>query len=214
MDIESKIIHTGNELLQKHLTWGNSGNMSVRNNENQMIITGSGTNMGSLTEGDCVLVNIETQEWEGTRKPSKEIPMHRAIYRNRPDANVVIHASPFWSTLVACSEQTIESKLFIESMYYLEKIEEVAYFHPGSAALGEEVGKAAKKANVLFLKNHGIIVFDDSVEEAVMRLETLEFTCRMMVMAKASGVAFSVLSEEVVEDFLENSGYKGKKRDR
>lgn len=62
------------------------------------------------------------------------------------------------------------------------------------------------------MKNHGIIVFDDSVEEAVMRLETLEFTCRMMVMAKASGVALSVLPEEVVEDFLENSGYK--KRDK
>ncbi|GIO19666.1 class II aldolase [Oceanobacillus oncorhynchi subsp. incaldanensis] len=210
MDIESKIIHTGNELLQKHLTWGNSGNMSVRNNENQMIITGSGTNMGSLTEGDFVLVNIETQEWEGTRKPSKEIPMHRAIYRNRPDANVVIHASPFWSTLVACSEEVIESKLFIEPMYYLEKIEGVGYFHPGSTALGEKVGEAAKKANILFLKNHGIIVFDDSVEEAVMRLETLEFTCRMMVMAKSSGVALSVLSDDIVKDFLENSGYKGK----
>ncbi|CEI80870.1 L-fuculose phosphate aldolase [Oceanobacillus oncorhynchi] len=212
MDIESKIIHTGNELLQKHLTWGNSGNMSVRKNENQMIITGSGTNMGNLTEGDCVFVNIETQAWEGTRKPSKEIPMHRAIYRNRPDANVVIHASPFWSTLVACSEEVIESKLFIESMYYLEKIEEVAYFHPGSTALGEEVGEAAKKANVLFLKNHGIIVFDDSVEEAIMRLETLEFTCRMMVMAKASGVALSALSDDIVKDFLENSGYRNRDR--
>lgn len=62
-----------------------------------MIITGSGTNMGELSEGDFVLVDIETQEWEGTNKPSKEIPMHRAIYRNRSDANVIIHASSFWS---------------------------------------------------------------------------------------------------------------------
>lgn len=60
-------------------------------------------------------------------------------------------------------------------MYYLEKMEVVDYFNPGSIALGDVVGKAAKKANVIFLKNHGVIVFDDSVEEASMRLETLEY---------------------------------------
>ncbi|WP_080872598.1 class II aldolase/adducin family protein [Oceanobacillus timonensis] len=209
MNIKSKLLHTGNELLQKQLTWGNSGNISARNDKENMIITASGTNMGQLSEDDFAFVHIETQEWEGTKKPSKEIPMHRAIYMNRPDANVIIHASPFWSTLIACSEQTMESKLFIESMYYLEKIEEVPYFHPGSAALGEEVGEAAKKANVLILKNHGVIVLDDSVEEAVMRLETLEFTCRMAIMAKGSGIPLSVLTDEIAEDFLANSGYKG-----
>ncbi|MFD1067651.1 class II aldolase/adducin family protein [Oceanobacillus locisalsi] len=208
MNIKSKLLYTGNELLQKQLTWGNSGNISARNNKDNMIITASGTNMGQLSKDDFAFVHIETQEWEGVKKPSKEIPMHRAIYMNRPDANVIIHASPFWSTLLACSEQTIASKLFIESMYYLEKIEEVAYFHPGSEALGEEVGKAAKAANVLLLKNHGVIVFDESVEEAAMRLETLEFTSQMMVTAKASGIGLSLLADEVVEDFLENSGYK------
>ncbi|GIO23462.1 class II aldolase/adducin family protein [Oceanobacillus sp. J11TS1] len=111
-------------------------------------------------------------------------------------------------TFIACSEQTIELKLFIESKYYLKKTEEVAYFHPSSTALGGGVEEAAKEANVLFLKNHGVIVFDDSVEEAVMRLETLEFTCRMMVMAKGSGIALSVLSDGMARDFLENSGDK------
>lgn len=208
MDIKSKLLGTGNALLQKKLAWGYSGNMSARFGENQMLITGSGTNIGDLSEGDFVLVNIETQEWEGVKKPSKEIPMHREIYLNRRDANVIIHASPFWSTLIACSEQTIESKLFIESMYYLEKMEVVDYFHPGSIDLGEGVGKAAKKANVILLKNHGVIVFDDSVEEALMRLETLEYTCRMIVMARASNITLCGLSEETVRDFLGNSGYK------
>ncbi|MFD1067656.1 class II aldolase/adducin family protein [Oceanobacillus locisalsi] len=94
-------------------------------------------------------------------------------------------------------------------MYYLEKIEKVRYFHSCSAILGEEVGEAAKKANVLFLKNHGVIVLDDSVEEAMMRLETLEFTCRMMVMVKGSGIPLSVLTDEVAEEFLANRGIRG-----
>lgn len=73
----------------------------------------------------------------------------------------IIFITDFWSTLIACLEQIIELKLFIESIYYLVK---VAYFYSGSIALEEKVRKAVKKTNILFLKNHGIIVFDDSVE--------------------------------------------------
>lgn len=211
MDLKLKLLHIDNQLLLKNLVWGNSGNISARSDENRMAISGSGTNIGNLSEDDFVFVSIQTKEWKGNKKPSKEIPMHREIYLNRMDANVIIHASPFWSTLIACSEEAVESKLFIESMYYLENIQTVDYFHPGSVALGEAVGKAAKKANVIFLKNHGVIVFDDSVEEALMRLETLEYTCKMIVMAKASGIPLIVLSDETERDFLENSGYKERK---
>lgn len=212
MDIRSKLIRIGSYLLQNNLAWGNSGNMSARYSENHMIMTGSGTDMGDLSSDDFVLVDIASQKWEGTKKPSKEIPMHRAIYLNRPDANVILHASPIWSTLIACSEQTVESRLFIESMYYLESISEVDYFHPGSTALGEGVARAAEKANVIFLKNHGIIVFDESIEEAKMRIETLEFTCKMIVKARAANIPLSVLSDETARDFINNSGYKSKKK--
>ncbi|GGB48145.1 class II aldolase/adducin family protein [Virgibacillus dakarensis] len=213
MNLISKLIDTGNYLQQRRLAWGNSGNMSARYSEDSMIMTGSGTNMGDLTEDDFVRVNIDSQKWEGTKWPSKEIPMHRSIYLSRSDANVIIHASPFWSTLIACSEQKIDSKLFIESMYYLQAISYVDYFHPGSTELGKGVARAGEEANVIFLKNHGVIVFDDSFEEAKMRIETLELACKMVVLSKASSIPLSVLSEETAQDFVENSVYKrgGKK---
>lgn len=208
VDVNSQLVRTGKYLLDHALAWGNSGNMSARYDEEQMIMTASGTKIGELSIDDFATVTIDSGKWTGDKKPSKEIPMHRAIYMNRPDAQVILHASPFWSTMLACSDKLIESKLFVESMYYLKDIQAVEYFHPGSAELGEGVGKAAVKANVIILKNHGVIVFDDSIEEAKMRIETLEFTSKMLVMSEASNIPLKLLGEGRVKDFLENSGYK------
>src|SRR5690606_1013797 len=82
----------------------------------------------------------------GARRPSKELPLHRAVYAARPDANAVLHGAPFHATLAACSELTVPDGLFVESMYYLEKIARVPYHHPGSEALGAAVGQHALHA--------------------------------------------------------------------
>lgn len=195
--------------MQFGLAWGNSGNISKRTHEDSMLITGSGTYMGHLDETDLVKVTISSGRFDpAEKKPSKEIPMHTAIYQARPDVEFVIHASPFWTTFAACSGLQIESKLFIESMYYAERIAYVDYYHPGSIELGAAVREKAKDANVLFLKNHGVIVFDSSMREARMCLETIEMTCKMAAISKMTGLTPNVLNEETARDFLHHSGYK------
>lgn len=209
MSIKEHLIEVGKFMMDKELAWGNSGNISARNrNKDFMIMSGSGTYMGDLNRDDLVEVNIKTGEWQGSKRPSKEIPMHKSIYTARDDAQVILHSSPFWSTLAACSDVSITSHLFIESMYYLKEIEYVDYYHPGSELLGKEIGEKAKNANVIMLRNHGIVVFDKNFYEAKMRLETLELTIKMIIVSKASDVTLTKLSEDTVRDFLENSGYK------
>ncbi|WP_282705090.1 class II aldolase/adducin family protein [Paenibacillus riograndensis] len=202
MDVGQYMMHYG-------LAWGNSGNISSRVDADSMLITGSGTYMGHLEDGDLVRVNISSGEYDAAgKRPSKEIPMHAAIYEARPDAGFIIHASPFWTTLAACSDLQIESKLFVESMYYAERIAYVDYYHPGSRELGEAVREKAKEANVIILKNHGIIVFDSSMKEARMGLETIEMTCRMAATMQMTGLTPTVLKPETQQDFLQHSGYK------
>ena len=134
--------------------------------------------------------------------------MHRAIYEQRPEIGAVLHASPFYSTLFACAEFEVPADLFIEDMYYLERVEHVGYFHAGSPELGEAVRDKARQANILFLDNHGVLVYDTSIQEALMGLQTLEMVCRMAVTAKSAGLALRSLPASTVTDFLENSGYR------
>ncbi|MGH8017898.1 MAG: class II aldolase/adducin family protein [Opitutaceae bacterium] len=120
----------------------------------------------------------------------------------------MLHSSPFYTTLIACSDETIPSDLFIETMYYLERVGWVDYAHPGSVELGQSVKEAAAGAEVIMMRNHGVVLFDESFPEALLRLQTLEMTCRMVVEAKAAGVALKRIPADTAREFLHGGRYK------
>jgi L-fuculose-phosphate aldolase len=194
-------------MLDHDLAWGNAGNISARLGPERYLITASGTGLGELADDDFVECSFEGPVSQG-RKPSKETPMHRAIYEPRPEIGAVLHASPFYSTLVACTDIQVPADLFIEDMYYLERIEHVYYFHAGSRELGEAVREKAQKANILLLDNHGVLVYDTSIQEALMGLQTLEMVCRIAITARSAGLSLRALPASTVQDFLTNSGYR------
>jgi ribulose-5-phosphate 4-epimerase/fuculose-1-phosphate aldolase len=208
MTVQRELIDAGRYLLNNQLAFGTSGNISKRVDGGKMVITASGTFMGDLKEDDFVLFNLETQKNLSEKKASKETPMHTGIYQHRPDVNAVIHSSPFYTTLFSCSNEPISSELFIENMYYLENLGYVDYFHPGTSDLGKAVAEEAKKSDVIIMRNHGVVVMDTSLPEALMRIETLEMTCKMIVTANAAGIKLNNLSARTIKEFLEDSKYK------
>lgn len=201
------LIDAGKWIMDSHLTWGSAGNMSVRPCESHMLITASGTRFDSLTPEDFTRFAFADGSCEGG-KPSKELPVHRAIYEAVPWARAVIHASPFYTTLAASSDLPVPANLFVEDMYYLQRVGRVPYSHPGSLELARAVGEAAKRANVILMENHGVILYDASLCEARTALEVLENVCRMSLCAKQSGLQLNALPPETVRDFLMNSGYR------
>jgi 3-dehydro-4-phosphotetronate decarboxylase len=208
-ELKKQLRETGKYMMQYDLAWGNSGNISAKTEENSFLITASGTYLGDLDLEDFAECSIESgKSINSGRKPSKEVPMHLAIYETRPEIGAVLHASPLYSTLIASSNLDIPSAWFVESMYYLEKIERVPYANPGSMELGELVREKAKKANILLLENHGVLVYDTSLKEAKMALQTLEMACRMLLISQKAGVVLQELSEKEVHSFLQESGYK------
>jgi 3-dehydro-4-phosphotetronate decarboxylase len=197
----------GRYMLDNDLAWGNAGNISARLGPDRYLITASGTRLGELDDGDFVECSLDGSH-ASSRKPSKETPMHCAIYEQRPEIGAVLHASPFYSTLVACVEIQLPTDLFVEDMYYLERVDHVDYFHPGSPELGKAVRAKARQANILFLDNHGVLVYDTSIREALMALQTLEMVCRMAITARSANLELRSLPASTVTNFLENSGYR------
>jgi L-fuculose-phosphate aldolase len=213
MEASRQLQAAGRFMLENGLAWGNAGNLSARTAGDRFLITASGTRLGQLGEEDFVecSLSVVAAPPGGARKPSKEVPMHSAVYALRPEIGAVLHASPFYSTLVACAEVEIPADWFVEAMYYLERIARVPYFHPGSTALGEAVRGVAQQANVLLLENHGVLVYDTTIAEALVGMQTLEMVCRMYVTARSAGIPLRSLSPQVVADFLENSGYRARR---
>lgn len=206
---KQEIIETGRWIMEKNLTWGTSGNISVREGDH-IYVTASGTVIGDLHEEDITVVDLEGKVLEG-KKPSKETGMHLEVYRKRPEVAAVLHASPFWTTFAACTTMEMKTDLFIESMYYDEKLLRVPYFHAGSSALAEAVSKVTEKTHVILMEHHGMLCYDRNLKECRSALEVTENVCRMNIMAQSAGIPLQELPKETVRDFLEG-GYYRKRR--
>ncbi len=210
--IKDELRALGRYMIDNQLVWGSSGNISARIGEDTFLISASGAWLGDLAPDDLVECRISECRALGERKPSKEFPLHREIYAMRPEINAVIHSSPFYSTLIACTKEPVSSNWFVESMYYLERVGRVGYNHPGSDKLVESIKREVMEANILIMENHGVLVYDTSIKEARMALHTLEVMCRMMIVSRSAGLEIQTVPDEVVEDFLANSGYRPRRR--
>ncbi len=212
IEIIEQLQAAGAYLFDNALTWGSSGNISARTSAGSFLITASGTHLGELMDTDFLECNLDGVLVRGIGKPSIEVPFHRAVYQDRPDVNAVLHASPFYSTLIACSDVDIPNDLFAEAVYYLERVVRVDFLYPGSTELAESVRKGVAHANVLILNNHGVLVVDESIKEAVAALHTLEVVCRMLVLSRSAGISLVSLPGNTLTDLLDKAVYRPRRK--
>ena len=70
------------------------GNISMRAPEtDRVVIKPSEFSFGAIKPEDVIVVDINGSELEGDNKPSSEAPMRSTIYRNRSDAESVVHTA-------------------------------------------------------------------------------------------------------------------------
>lgn len=203
--VRQQLCEVGHYLGERGLAWGTSGNISLRVDDEHFLISASGAWLGRLAPEQTALCSLLDERFEGA-KPSVETPMHRAIYRNRPEAQVVVHVSPPYTTLVACSSIEVPTDLNIENIFYLGRIARVPYIHPGTHQLADAVGEAVREHETVILSNHGVITFHQSVPDVLMRVESFEMSCRILLMARMANIPLNHLSPDLVEEL--RGGYR------
>lgn len=194
----------GRVLDEKGLVWGRSGNISARIEQNVFVISASGADLGTLSDNDLVVCHLHDHNSQRATEPSIERGLHQAIYQAREDAAAVIHSQPFYATLVACSNIDVKADLFPEAMAYLDKIERVPYYHAGSGELAHATADKASATRALLLDNHGAVCWGSDIDEALLRTQTLEFLCRLLVFSYASSITLNHLGEETMTSFLDH----------
>ncbi|MGH7825865.1 MAG: class II aldolase/adducin family protein [Candidatus Binatia bacterium] len=155
-------------------------------------IKGSGIGLEEVTEDDLVLIDFEGNKISGKRKRHNEFPIHSEVYRTNPDIRCVIHTHPLYSTLIASSEHRLLPITNMSCAFYppaVRKFEESSDLIV-TAEQGIAVAKLLGEHRIVLLRNHGIVVAADSIEEACVRGVLLEHSARAQVTAAAMG-AFS-----------------------
>jgi len=203
----SALITVGRLAAARGLVWGTSGNISARLDATTFLITASGTMLDQLRTSSFVICDLDGEPGEPPRA-SSEIQLHRRIYQRRPDVQAVLHLSPFWATLAACLDLPLPTDVTPESMLYLGHVVRVPYIQPGTDTLGlttaELLGEAGSAA---LLENHGAVTVGATPADALRRMETLEFLCRLVLTARTMQLPLRRVGEEAAES-LRRSAYR------
>ena len=124
--------------------------------------------------------------------------MHFLIYKERSDVNSVFHAHPPYSTALAVTGGKVPINILPESVLLLRNIAYLPYKMPGTQEFANAFSSELKKGkDVFILQNHGVTVVGKSIKEAYARLETLEFSIRVMMLAKDFGNAHKIPEKEI-----------------
>ncbi len=176
----------GKSFFDRGLTFGSSGNISVRL-EDGWLMTPTNVSMGRLDPARLSKLDDDGNHVSGD-KPTKETFLHMGMYRRRKDAKAVIHLHSTHSVAVSCLADIDPNDVLPPiTAYYVMRVGTlplVPYYAPGDPALGPAVEALADKHRALLLASHGPVVAGTSLDAAMYSTEELEETAKLYLILK------------------------------
>lgn len=205
-----EIVNVGRLLYERSYVVSSDGNVSVRLDDGRIVATPTMICKGRMTE-DSLAITDASGKALGNRKPSSELAMHLLIYQERPDVMAVCHAHPPHGTAFAVAGLAIDQPILSEVILTLGCVPLAAYGTPSTDELTEAMRPLVKYHNALLMANHGAVAYGSDLWQAFDRLETLEHTARIAILARMLGGSKN-LPPDAIEKLInvrEAAGYLG-----
>jgi ribulose-5-phosphate 4-epimerase/fuculose-1-phosphate aldolase len=182
--VREELVELGASLFDRRLTFGRTGNLSVRSGD-RILMTPTGSSLGGLESGELAELRPDGAHVGGP-PPSKEAFLHLAMYRARPTAGAVAHLHSTAAVAVSCLAGTDPDDVLPPlTAYYVMRVGRLPllpYHAPGDPALGPVAEAAAARHHALLLANHGPIVAAADLATAADAIEELEETARLFLL--------------------------------
>ncbi len=196
--IKNDIIKIGSRLDSKNLTYGTSGNISVKVGE-YILITSSGSALSDLTHDEIVLIDKDLKEVDSGKIASSEKKLHAAIYNKRPEVKAVVHCHAPAVSAFAVARKEMDKPILAENVLYFGKIPIADYAMPSSDLLVENTVRKFDKHDVVLMANHGIIAVDAELSHAYYKIDTAEAYAKVLLYSKILGKEVLLSDKDVMD---------------
>ena len=205
-----EIVAIGRALYERSLVVASDGNLSIRLDENRILATPTGICKGRLTPDHLALVSPDGEALNDVRA-SSEIKMHLLVYRERADIKAVCHAHPPHGTAFAVAGLAIDEPVLSEVILTLGCVPLAAYGTPSTNELTDTMQPFVRHHNALLLANHGAVTYGATLWQAFDRMETLEHTARITILARSLGGGRALPADAIKKliNVREAAGYLG-----
>ncbi len=189
-DLKEKLIDAGKVLVAEGQDDFTRGHISMRvpGDPGHFYMKAHSIGMDEITMENILTINLEGDVSAGTARRHSEVYIHSEILKARPDLNCVIHTHPVYACAFAATGRPLRalsqpSALFYKALgFYTDTINLIR-----THEMGRGVAKALGPHKAVILKNHGVIVCGETIEEAVVALIMLENAAQVQLIAEAAG---------------------------
>ncbi len=194
--MKSALADYGRRLYEQGMIAGTDGNLSVRLDDDRIMVTPSGLPKGHLAAEDMVIVDINGKHLQGNLRASAELAMHLLVYQRRSDVKACIHAHPPHATAFAVAGIQLEEDILPEVVVSVGRIPLTDYAGPGTDEVPKSIEPHVDICNAFLLRNHGLLTVGGSLEEAYNRHELVEHYARIVLLARHLGNIDAIPSED------------------
>ena len=166
VELRAAVISGCRSLTSLGLTYGTSGNVSVRRDPSSFFVSPTGMAYEGLQPDDVPLVTLDGR-WFGRCRPSSEWRFHRDIMAARTDIGAIVHAHSRHATALACTGRGIPAFHYMVAVAGGADIRCAPYHTFGTQELSDAALTALQGRQACLLAHHGIIVLGADLAAAL-----------------------------------------------
>jgi L-fuculose-phosphate aldolase len=111
--------------------------------------------------------------------PSRELPLHLAVYRARPDVGAVVHTHSVAATAWSFLDEPLGPELEDLAYHGIDPVRTAPPAAPGSAELAAGAVSALGTGSAVLLGRHGLLTTGDTPERALLVARVVEHQARV-----------------------------------
>jgi L-fuculose-phosphate aldolase len=197
-DEREAVASASRHLAEKGLVIGTAGNISARKDD-LVAVTPTGSDLAFVTPEMVTVIDLDGNVVDGELAPTSEVPLHTGIYRGT-NALAITHAHAMASTALSCTHDELPP-LHYSCLGLGGAPRTAAYATFGSQELADNVIKALQGRNAAMMQNHGSVAYGSTMDQAVERLELLEWLAELYWRAASLGTP-KVLTDKDFEAII------------
>lgn len=212
-NVKREIIDAGIMLDRYELVSLTCGNLAVRMPNGDILVTPSGMMYEKMVEDDMIVMDINGNIIEGTRKPSSDTEAILYIFRERPDINAIIHTHQPYATAISLIPELTEFRVCITALANAAggNVPITPYSAAGSVDMGIDTVKYVGNGHAVILSQHGVMTVGKDLNQALYAAVYLEEAAKCYLAARAActnGVT-KEMSDAQIQQMVDVFAYYG-----
>lgn len=176
------------------------GNVSWRMPTGEVLVTPSGMIYDDMVADDVLVVDMDGNILEGTRKASVDTEALLYIFKEKPEVNAVIHTHQPYATGLGLVMDEIPCNLSTMANATEGPVTVAAYGDPGSLSMGVEAVRAIGDRLAVVLKHHGVIAVGRDLRQALFSCVYLEEAAKTVAVALATGKPMATMTQAQIDE--------------